>query len=103
MRTEAQRRAEHDKQRGTPKQRGYDADWRKLRAVYLATHQRCEFKLPSGQQCTAKATQVDHKLSVEARPDLRLHWQNLRAGCASCHSRRTAVDQGFANPDRRHY
>jgi 5-methylcytosine-specific restriction endonuclease McrA len=33
---------------------------------------------------------------VRDHPELRLAYSNCRALCASCHSRRTALDQGFA-------
>jgi len=70
--------------------RTYDAAWRKLRANFLKNYPNCQ-----ATGCTLPATQVDHVKSVRERPDLRLAWRNLRALCASCHSRRTATDQGW--------
>lgn len=90
-----ERRDRFDKERGPSSQRGYDAAWKKCRALFLLKHARCE--------CGARAVDVDHVKSVSERPDLRLSWSNLRPMCHSCHSRRTARDQGFANPERRMY
>ena len=50
--------------------------------------------------CGGKATEVDHIVSIKDRPDLRLVWSNLRAMTKSCHSRRTAKEQGFARGKR---
>lgn len=86
---EARRKAALDQNRPSAKDRGYDADWRAVRKQFLAKHPTCCV-------CGRPATEVDHILSVRERPDLRLRWSNLRAMDASCHSRRTALDQGFA-------
>lgn len=48
--------------------------------------------------CSRKATDVDHRITIAERPDLRLSWSNLRSYCHECHSRHTAVTQGFARP-----
>lgn len=84
-------RARHDASRPSATARGYDADWRALRARFLAAHPRCAV-------CDAPAAEVDHVETVAERPDLRLAWSNLRAMCRPCHSRRTAREQGFARP-----
>ncbi|WP_420848240.1 HNH endonuclease signature motif containing protein [Prosthecomicrobium hirschii] len=91
----AVRRA-HDETRPDPAARGYDAEWRKVRAAFLARNPCCAWP-----ECEAKATEVDHIESVRARPDLRLSWSNLRPYCKPHHSRRTARDQGFARPGGR--
>jgi 5-methylcytosine-specific restriction endonuclease McrA len=90
-REEAERRRKErfDRQRPSAGERGYDADWRRCRKLFLEAHPTCSW-------CPAPATEVDHKISPLVRPDLRLTWSNLRGGCKSCHSRRTALDQGFA-------
>lgn len=87
---EAKRKAEYDKRRPSSGERGYDADWRAVRRQYLAAHPGC-----SHDGCTAAATEVDHIKSVAERPDLRLHWSNLRGFCKHHHSQRTARDQSF--------
>lgn len=78
-----------DAKRPSAAERGYDGAWRKVRAQFLAAHPRCV-------ECGATAAEVDHIKSIAERPDLRLKWSNLRSLCKSCHSRRTARDQGFA-------
>ncbi|MCO5078975.1 MULTISPECIES: HNH endonuclease signature motif containing protein [Hyphomicrobiales] len=50
--------------------------------------------------CTARATEVDHVISVRQRPDLRLSWSNLRPFCKPHHSARTAREQAFGRGTR---
>ena len=86
---EAKRKASIDQQRPAPTQRGYDAAWRKVRRLFLQCNPIC-------CECPAAATDADHILSVRDRPDLRLSWSTLRPYCHPHHSRRTALEQGFA-------
>lgn len=86
---EARRKALYDKRRPSPAERGYDGAWRRCRALFLAANPKCSW-------CPDPATEVDHKLSPKTHPHLRLSWSNLRGGCKPCHSRRTALEQGFA-------
>ncbi|WP_371135892.1 HNH endonuclease [Reyranella sp.] len=90
---EARRKAIIDQHRPSPARRGYDAAWRRCSKAYLLVHPICT-------RCPDPATEVDHKVSPRERPDLRLSWSNLRGLCKSCHSRRTALDQGFARSGR---
>ncbi len=90
-----QARAEADALRPSSAQRGYDSDWRTLRAAFLKANPCC-----SEPGCSADATDADHVISVRERPDLRLDWNNLRPFCHPHHSRRTARDQGFAKGGR---
>jgi 5-methylcytosine-specific restriction protein A len=89
------RRAAADALRPSAAARGYDADWRDLRARFLAVHLKC-----CTPGCDRHATDVDHIVSVRDRPDLRLDWSNLRPMCHAHHSARTAREQGFARPGR---
>ena len=68
-------------------QRGYDAEWQKIRAAYLAAHSLCVAKgCPSHP-----ATDVDH---IVALADGGTNdFINLRSYCHKHHSRRTAHDQ----------
>ena len=91
---ERRRKALLDQRRPPPDARGYDADWRRCRRLFLEKHPTCAM-------CGVKATEVDHIVSVRERPDLRLKWSNLRALDRGCHSRRTALDQGFARSSPR--
>ena len=70
--------------------RGYDRDWQRLRLLVLREQPTCA--------CGAKATDVDHLVSIQRRPELRLVRSNLRAMCKRCHARKTCrVDGGFGN------
>jgi 5-methylcytosine-specific restriction protein A len=95
-----------DQQRGTPAQRGYDAAWRRKRAWVLSRVSSarrdpdgvirghgplCVFCKVERQRVT-RATEVDH---IDGDPRNNAD-ENLRSTCRICHSRRTAIDQGFA-------
>lgn len=73
---------EYDRQRGTACKRGYDRQWRKVRAAYLEAHPRCCC-------CPEPAALVDHIIKVRDAPHLRLVWSNLQGMCYSCHARKT--------------
>lgn len=72
---------EYDLARGTACKRGYDRQWRNLRADFLAENPTCE--------CGAPAVLVDHKVKVRDAPHLRLVWSNLQGMCRSCHGLKT--------------
>ncbi len=89
----------HRKQRTTKpdnrpsrSQRGYTRRWYDdFQRPYLASHPLCE-------ECEAigivKAAEcVDHKTPHKGNPALLYCWENLRALCWSCHSRKTAREQ----------
>jgi 5-methylcytosine-specific restriction protein A len=65
--------------------RGYDGDWRRLRAAVLRDEPTCRL-------CRrAPATEVDHIVSFRGVADpLRLARSNLRPVCKPCHRSRTA-------------
>lgn len=83
-------RRQHDAQRGSAAARGYDADWQRKRASYLAAHPTC-----SAPGCGMPATNVDHIKSVRTHPELRLADDNLRGFCARHDAAQTARRQGF--------
>ena len=64
--------------RRTSSQRGYDAHWRKVRALKLRMNPLCE-------RCGMVAQVVHHIKEVDARPDLRLDLGNLESLCRRCH------------------
>lgn len=67
--------------RGTTAQRGYGSDWERVRLAKLAANPICEIRT----ECQgAIATQVDHIVPIERRPDLRLEWANLQSCCKAC-------------------
>lgn len=88
---EHQRKQRLDAERPNAALRGYDDDWRRLRAAFLDANPFC--CVPG---CTRAATEVDHIKSVRQWPELRLAWANLRSCCKPHHSRHTALAQGFA-------
>lgn len=82
--------------RPTAAQRGYDGQWRGLRAAFIRQHPVCAVI-----GCGAPATDVDHIVAVRERPDLRLTWGNLRALCHGHHSAKTAREDGGFGHARR--
>lgn len=66
-------------------QRGYGSKWRFIRAQYLKAHSFCVV-------CGAPSTEPDH-IIPRARGGTDV-WTNLRALCHSCHSRKTALEDG---------
>lgn len=69
--------------------------WRLVRRQYLVRHPLCEDCFAIGR--TEAAAQVDHRT---ARKDggAPFAFENLRALCAACHSRKTAhMDGAFGN------
>jgi 5-methylcytosine-specific restriction endonuclease McrA len=80
-----------ENRRGSASYRGYDDEWRRLRARFLRQHLYCEHA-----DCNRRAEEVHHKLSVREHPELRLIWSNLMALCRHHHSQVTARTQGFA-------
>ena len=70
-------------ERGTTTERGYGSDWQDLRAAYLAAHGVCQIRT----HCIgAPATEVDHIVPIDERPDLRLECSNLQSACKSCNA-----------------
>jgi 5-methylcytosine-specific restriction protein A len=92
-------RAQYDKRRGTSTERGYDARWRKLRLWFLNTHPLCA-------ECGRKgiltaASVVDHVIPHKGDQQLLYDQNNLQSLCVSCHSRKTAAEDGsFGNARR---
>ena len=75
-------RAKVDERRGNAAERGYDSDWMKLRAWYLARHPMCEDCLAEGN--VTVATLVHHVVPI-SRGGARLDERNLRAMCERHH------------------
>jgi hypothetical protein len=68
----------------------YDKQWIRLKNRYRKYNPVCEVV-----GCFEASAQVDHILTVKARPDLRLSWNNLQALCHSHHAALTrAYDDG---------
>lgn len=69
----------------------YNAEWRKLRKVQLATFPLCMTCI--GDERLVAATDVHHKVDVADDPALRLDMTNLVSLCHSCHSKITRARQ----------
>ncbi|WP_333822423.1 HNH endonuclease [Pinisolibacter sp.] len=81
-----ERKARHDEQRPSARERGYDGKWQQARAAFLAKHPKCA-------KCGEPATVVDHV--IPHRGDKRLFWQrsNWQPLCVSCHSSRKQSEE----------
>lgn len=77
---------EYDKQRGSAAQRGYDARWRRLRAMVLAEEPLCRECAKQGR--VVPATDVHH-IDGDVR---NLALENLEPLCHECHSRITVKE-----------
>lgn len=90
----AERMAEQ--RRASSADRGYDSEWRKLRASHLAGSPLCVHCERQGR--TTPATVVDH---IEPHKGDRAKFTdraNLQSLCARCHNRKTArEDGGYGN------
>ena len=76
--------ARHDKHRGSAASRGYGSRWRRLRRMILNRQPLCP--------CGMAATDVDHIKPRNAGGDDSP--SNLQGLCKSCHSRKTATEDG---------
>ena len=72
--------------RGTARERGYDGAWRRVRAQVLAEEPYCRCG------CGLPSTQVDHITPL--RRGGSNERANLQALAKSCHSRKTAMQDG---------
>lgn len=78
----ASREAELD-ERPSARERGYDADWRRVRNKKLAIDPLCERHALLGE--TVAADMVHHIVPLSKGGD-RLAMENLQSLCYSCHS-----------------
>jgi 5-methylcytosine-specific restriction enzyme A len=80
-----ERATKRDKYRGSAASRGYGSRWRRLRRMILNQQPLCV-------RCGAPATDVDHIVPRAAGGDDSA--SNLQGLCKSCHSRKTATQDG---------
>ena len=87
--------AQTDAQRPHSGARGYDYRWQKIRLMYLRAHPICEdpFEIHkrAGELAVA-ASDVDHITPLQAGGTHAE--ENLQALCKSCHSKKTALQDG---------
>lgn len=79
---------EHDKYRGSARQRGYDSTWERLRKAVLREHPLCHDCLLIGR--VEPASEVHHTKKVRDYPELRLVKEYLMCLCKRCHNTRTS-------------
>lgn len=87
-----QEQGAYDQERGSAAQRGYGARWRKLRAMKLGADPICSDPYHQHPGQVVAATEVDHILP-KARGGTDA-WENLQSLCGSCHSHKTATQDG---------
>jgi 5-methylcytosine-specific restriction endonuclease McrA len=75
-----ERKARHDRNRPSARERGYDHRWRKARVEYLALHPYC-------RMCGKPASVVDHVIPHKGDPRLFWHRANWQPLCQPCHDR----------------
>lgn len=79
--------------RGKTAERGYGGRWQRYRLTYLRAHPLCAECRKTGRVTAAE--HVDHVRAVSGAED-PLFWDagNHQGLCASCHSRKTAAEDG---------
>jgi 5-methylcytosine-specific restriction enzyme A len=75
--------------RPTASERGYDADWQRLRLAVLDREPFCRICEADGR--TEAAVLVDHIVPIEDGGE-RLDESNLQPLCRLCHGNKTAAD-----------
>ena len=96
QKADKERKAISDKRRQSSNERGYTFSWHKIRTLYLQANPLCAICEKKGH--LTAATCVDH--IIPHRGDDALMWDesNFQSLCQSCHSRKTAKeDGGFGN------
>ena len=74
--------------RGTTAERGYGGRWQRMAKKYLTSvHHLCEDCHDRGE--LSPANEVHHKVKHGGDEKLLYDWNNLRALCKPCHSKRT--------------
>lgn len=92
--------ADIDARRGSSAARGYDAKWRRIRAMFLKQHPLCVGIGLDGLKCLRPATDVDHIVPI--RMGGSNQFDNLQPLCHACHSRKTVREDGaFGNARHR--
>jgi len=90
----------YDQQRGTAASRGYDSRWAAYSRQYRKEHPLCVDCEARGVLTSVEhGGHVDHIVAVSG-PDDPLFWEpcNHASRCQSCHSRKTASEDGaFGN------
>ncbi len=72
----------YDKSRGSSGERGYDAQWQKVRELKARREPLCEMCLPE----VVPLDIVHHIKPIETHPELRLVMENLKSVCEKHHN-----------------
>ena len=90
---QTQRYRQIERYRGSSTARGYDVDWRRVRARVLAAEPRCRMCVAAGRDIengrVSWATEVDHIIPL-VQGGARLDRANLQPLCGRCHAEKTA-------------
>jgi 5-methylcytosine-specific restriction protein A len=81
----------HERERGTAAERGYGATWQRLRQMVLSRDPLCT--TCAAEERTTPSTDADHIIPKSRGGQDTL--ENLQGLCHSCHSRKTAGEEGF--------
>lgn len=76
-----------DMHRGSSTQRGYDAQWQKMRKVVMAQDPYCRSCKNRG--IVRAATDIDHIIPHKGNDELRLSAKNLQPLCKQCHGEKS--------------
>ena len=87
--------AARDRARTTAKDAFFNSTaWKRLRGQKLHNSPWCECEDCTARHDRVTATDVDHVISRERRPDLALVYSNLRSMAHGHHSRKTVLEDG---------
>lgn len=84
------RHGTYDQTRRSATARGYDAQWRRFRLVYLKRNPLCRHCKQRGE--VRSATEVDHIEPLRDAPHRKYDEENLQGLCKTCHSIKTAAE-----------
>jgi len=87
QRDKRQKRRDDDARRGSAQERGYDSVWAKLAKAHRAAEPLCRRCWADGVVTLGQL--VDHIVTVEEAPHLRLVDSNLQTLCRDCHKEKT--------------
>lgn len=86
------------KYRGSPRSRGYDADWDEISISHRRRFPFCRFCAQIGRDTLAAV--VDHILPAREFPELRRDRKNHQSLCSECHDRTKQRMEAYARKAR---
>jgi 5-methylcytosine-specific restriction protein A len=91
----AQAKRRYEATRKSSTERGYGSAWRKARDTFLADFPFCAICHREGR--VTMATEVDHVVPAKGDPELFWDESNWQSLCKTCHSTKTAIEDGRWN------